>query len=108
MLETNGRFKDTTEVSTNYRTIRAIVKDPADEAFLAFSPRVEYLHVCSILISLSKNEQCAIFKHGCKIPTIDTQAMGRALGIRVQIEERGAAVSLGETLAKVFIEIYTL
>jgi len=83
MLETNSRFKDAIEVSTNYRTIRATVKDPANKAFLAFSPRVECLHVCFILIGLSKDKWRAILKHGYKIPTIDMQAMSRALGIRV-------------------------
>jgi hypothetical protein len=83
MSETNGRFKDTVEVSTDYRTIRAIVEDPANKAFPAFSPRMKCLHVCFILIGPSKDEWRAILKHGCKIPAINTQAMGRALGIRV-------------------------
>ena len=52
----NGRFKDTVEVSTNRRTIRAIVEDLANKAFLAFSPRVEYLYIYFILIGLSKDE----------------------------------------------------
>jgi hypothetical protein len=56
MLETNSRFKDAIEVSTNYRTIGAIVEDLANKAFLAFSPRVECLYVCFILIGLSKDE----------------------------------------------------
>jgi hypothetical protein len=107
MSETNGRFKDTAEVSTDCRTIRAAVKDPADEVFPAFSPRVKCLHVCFILTGPSKDERRAILKHGCKIPATDTQAMGGAPGIRVKTEERGAAVSLGETLAEVFVEIYT-
>jgi hypothetical protein len=68
----NSRFKDTTEVSTDYRTIRAVVEDLANKAFLAFSPRVEYLHVCLILTGLSNNERCAISKYERKIPTIDT------------------------------------
>jgi hypothetical protein len=72
MSEANSRFKETTEVSTDCRTIRATVKDPANKAFLAFSPRVECLHVCFILTGLSKDEQCTIFKHGCEIPAIDT------------------------------------
>ena len=54
--ETNSRFKDTAEVSTNCRTIGATVEDLANKAFLAFSPRVECLHVCFILTGLSKDE----------------------------------------------------
>jgi hypothetical protein len=56
MSETDSRFKDTIEVSTDCRTVRAVVEDPADKAFPAFSPRVECLHVCFILIGLSKHE----------------------------------------------------
>jgi hypothetical protein len=81
--ETNGRFKDTVEVSTNCRTIGAAVEDPANKAFPAFSPRVECLYICFILIGLSKDEWRAILKHRYKIPTINTQAIGGALGIRV-------------------------
>ena len=54
--ETNSRFKDTIEVSTDYRTIRAVVEDLANKAFLAFSPRMKCLHICFILIGLSKDE----------------------------------------------------
>lgn len=72
MSEMNSRFKDTVEVSTNYRTIRAAVEDLADEAFLAFSPGVECLYICFILTGLSKDERRTIFKHRCEIPTIDT------------------------------------
>jgi hypothetical protein len=79
MSETNGRFKDTAEVSTNCRTIRTAVEDPTNKAFPAFSPRVECLHICCILTGPRKNERRAIFKHGCKIPAIDTQAMGGVL-----------------------------
>jgi hypothetical protein len=107
MSETNSSFKDAAEVSTNCRTIRAAVEDPANKAFPAFSPRVECLHICFILTGPGKNERRAILKHGCKIPAIDTQAMGGAPGIRVQTEERGAAVSLRETLAEVLVKIYT-
>ena len=56
MSETNSRFKDTVEVSTNCRTIGAAVEDPANKAFLASSPRVEYLYICFILIGISKDE----------------------------------------------------
>jgi hypothetical protein len=83
MSETNSRFKDVAEVSTNCRTIGAAVEDPANKAFPAFSPRVECLHVCFILIGLSKDEWRAILKHRCKIPAINTQAIGGAPGIRV-------------------------
>ena len=83
MSETNGRFKDTAEVSTDCRTIRAVVEDLANKAFPAFSPRVECLHICFVLTGPRKNERRAILKHGREILTIDTQAMGRALGIRV-------------------------
>ena len=83
MSETNGRFKDTAEVSTNCRTIGAAVEDPANKAFPAFSPRVECLHICFILTGPSKDEWRAILKHGYKIPAINTQAIGGALGIRV-------------------------
>jgi hypothetical protein len=81
--ETNGRFKDTAEVSTDCRTIRAAVEDPANKAFPAFSPRVECLHICFVLTGLGKNERRAILKHRRKITAIDTQAIGRAPGIRV-------------------------
>jgi hypothetical protein len=107
MSETDSRFKDTTEVSTDCRTVRAAVEDPADKAFPAFSPGVECLHVYFILTGPSKHEWRAIFKHGCEIPAIDTQAMGGAPGIGVQTEERSAAVSLRETLADVLVKIYT-
>jgi hypothetical protein len=83
MSETNSRFKDTVEVSTDCRTIRAAVEDPANKAFLAFKPRMKCLHVCFILTGLSKDEWRAILKHGCKIPAVNTQAMGGAPGIRV-------------------------
>jgi hypothetical protein len=69
--ETNGRFKDTIEVSTNSRTIRAIVEDLANKSLLAFTPRVECLYICFTLTGLSKDEQRAIFKYRYKIPTID-------------------------------------
>jgi hypothetical protein len=72
MSETNSRFKDAAEVSANCRTIRATVEDLANKAFLAFSPRVECLHICFILTGLGKKEQRAILKHRCKIPAIDT------------------------------------
>ena len=71
MLETNSRFKDAAEVSTNYRTIRAVVEDLANKAFTAFSSRVECLHVCFILIGPSKDEWHAILKHRCKVPAIN-------------------------------------
>lgn len=55
MSETNSRFKDAAEVSTNCRTIGAAVENPANKAFPAFSPRVECLHVCFILTGPSKD-----------------------------------------------------
>ena len=70
--ETNSRFEDTAEVSTHSRTIGVAVEDPSNKAFLAFGPRVEYLHVRFILTGPSKDEQRAILKHGCKISAIDT------------------------------------
>lgn len=83
MSETNSRFEDAAKVSTYSRTIRAAVKDPANKVFPALGSRVETLHVCFILTSPSKDERCTILTHRCKIPAIDTQAMGRAPGIRV-------------------------
>ena len=83
MPETNGRFKDTAEVSTDCRTIRAAVEDPANKASPAFSPRVECLHVRFILTGPSKDKWRAILKRRCKIPAINTQTIGGTLGIRV-------------------------
>lgn len=108
MLETNSRLKDTIEVSTNYRTIRAAVEDLANKAFLTFSPRVECFHISIVLIGLSKDKQRTILEHRRKVPAIDTQAMSRALDIRVQTQEGDTTISLQETLAKVLIKIYIL
>ena len=70
--ETSGGFKDTAKVSTNRRTIRAAVEDPANKTLPTFGRRVERLHVCVTLIGLSKDERRAILKHKCKIPAIYT------------------------------------
>ena len=72
MPETNGRLKDTAEVSTDRRTIRAAVKDPANKDLPTFGRRVERLHICVILTGPSKDERRAILKHRCKIPAIYT------------------------------------
>jgi hypothetical protein len=71
MSETNSRFEDAVKVSTYSRTIRATVKDLANKVFLALSSRVERLHVCFILIGLSKDERYTILKYRRKIPAID-------------------------------------
>lgn len=72
MLETNGRFKDAAEISTNRGTIRAVVKNPANKTFLIFGSRVQFFHVCVILTCPSKDERRAILKHRCKVPAIYT------------------------------------
>ena len=72
MPETNGRLKDTAEVSTDRRTIRAAVKDPANKDLPTFGRRVERLHICVFLIGPSKDERRAILKYRCKIPAIYT------------------------------------
>jgi hypothetical protein len=72
MSETNSRFKDTAEVCTHSRTIRAAVEDLSNKAFPAFGPRVKCLHVCFTLTSLSKDERHAILEHRCKISAMDT------------------------------------
>ena len=83
MPETNGRLKDTAEVSTNCRTIRAAVDDPANKAFPTFSPRVERFHIGVILTGPRKDEWRTILEHRRKVPAVDMQAMGRAPDIRV-------------------------
>ena len=83
MPETNGRLKDTAEVSTNHRTIRAAVKDLANKDLPTFGRRVERLHICVILTGPSKDEWRTILEHRRKVPAVDTQAMGKAPDIRV-------------------------
>lgn len=91
--------------SQGRQAFRATVKDPANKLFPPFGCREERFHVSLTLAGPGKENRRAVLEHGRKVSAIDAQAMGRTPDIRIEAKERGAAVVVGETLAKVFRKV---
>ena len=72
MSKADLRLKDTIEVGTSSRPIRAIIENPPDEVLLTYYHSLEGFLICFVLARLGEYKRSAILKHRGKIPTIYT------------------------------------